>query len=265
MLKKISTAVAAMLLVLGAAAPVTADTSSAMEGFLVRVHADLGLGGPSVSDVEAAVLAWEACEASPGSLVMDLLEGPFLAEHGDLNNGDFIAAVYQHALQRTPGTAGAAYWEDLLDRGTPRSAVVLSFSQSAEVIAATETGTSGALGAPCEPELDPGTINPPDPGPGGGSMIELPKPPAPSEPVSELRRSYREALARMSSNAVDETPEGVIHRLYHAVFARPADAEGLKYWESLSGKAYRRSISPACCWRRTKRPIHIQVLRRTSL
>jgi len=51
----------------------------------------------------------------------------FTSTYGDLNNQEFVAAIYRNALGRDGDAEGIAYWTDLLDRGMIRSDMVATF------------------------------------------------------------------------------------------------------------------------------------------
>lgn len=51
----------------------------------------------------------------------------------NLNNADFVSALYSNALHRAPDAAGFAYWTDQLERGViSRHAMLTAFSESPE-------------------------------------------------------------------------------------------------------------------------------------
>ncbi|WP_396190213.1 type VI secretion system tube protein Hcp [Flavobacterium sp.] len=60
----------------------------------------------------------------------------FVATYGaNLSDSNFIHLLYEHALNRAPDAAGAAYWMNALSQGMTRGAVLASFSESAEGVA----------------------------------------------------------------------------------------------------------------------------------
>jgi Domain of unknown function (DUF4214) len=66
----------------------------------------------------------------------------FQSQYGELDNWDFAEALYRNSLDRSPGYSEMVYWEEHLDAGMARSAVVLAFSESAEHVSLT-AGTIG--------------------------------------------------------------------------------------------------------------------------
>ncbi len=51
----------------------------------------------------------------------------FKSTYGDLNNKEFVEAIYRNALGRDGDAQGIAYWTDLIDRGMIRSDMVATF------------------------------------------------------------------------------------------------------------------------------------------
>ena len=63
----------------------------------------------------------------------------FLDTYRNLDNAGFVALLYRNVMDREGDTAGIGYWTGQLDTGTPRSLVVLQFSESSEFKALTKT------------------------------------------------------------------------------------------------------------------------------
>jgi hypothetical protein len=57
----------------------------------------------------------------------------------------FVDRLYRNVLHRTPDTAGATYWLDILKTGTKRANVLLSFADSKENKDATATGIDAGM------------------------------------------------------------------------------------------------------------------------
>ncbi len=64
----------------------------------------------------------------------------FLADNASLGDAEFVTLLYHNVLERTPDSAGLAFWVDLLQRGAvTRAAVTLAFSESPEFLRLTGT------------------------------------------------------------------------------------------------------------------------------
>jgi uncharacterized protein (DUF1501 family) len=60
--------------------------------------------------------------------------GEFRGRYGSLSNAEFVALVYRNVMGREPDAAGRNHWVGVLERGTPRSSVMLEFSDSPEFV-----------------------------------------------------------------------------------------------------------------------------------
>ncbi|MFP5321114.1 MAG: DUF4214 domain-containing protein [Acidimicrobiia bacterium] len=58
---------------------------------------------------------------------------------GNVDDPTFVDLLYRHVLDRPADPDGAAYWQDQLRRGYPRTALVVSFSESPEHVSRTGT------------------------------------------------------------------------------------------------------------------------------
>lgn len=58
----------------------------------------------------------------------------FQNQFGQTTDAAFVTALYQNALRREPDQAGQAYWLQQLSSGLPRAGVLLSFSNSSEML-----------------------------------------------------------------------------------------------------------------------------------
>ncbi len=63
----------------------------------------------------------------------------FLADHGEINDTEFVTLLYHNVLEREPDVGGLEFWVARLGQGQERSAVVLQFSESTEFGALTGT------------------------------------------------------------------------------------------------------------------------------
>jgi len=61
------------------------------------------------------------------------------SRYGQADDARFVDLLYQNVFDRAPDPGGAAYWRDQLARGYPRTALVVSFSESPEHVARTAT------------------------------------------------------------------------------------------------------------------------------
>lgn len=75
----------------------------------------------------------------------------FVGRYGPLDAPAFVATVYRNVLHREPDAAGLAYWQDYLEAGGSRTALLAGFSESqenrAQVIGAIEGGIDYLPGA----------------------------------------------------------------------------------------------------------------------
>jgi glucose/arabinose dehydrogenase len=77
-------------------------------------------------------------EYRAGSSLASIGEGfaqsqEFLQRYGNLSNGDFVTALYQNVLGRSPDPSGFQYWTNQLNSGAfSRGQVMLGFSESPE-------------------------------------------------------------------------------------------------------------------------------------
>ncbi len=78
-------------------------------------------GGSSLNDVSAQFA----------------LSSEFVRTYGSLSDGEFVDLVYRNVLGREPDSGGRAYWLDRLATGFSRGAMMVSFSESIENVAAT--------------------------------------------------------------------------------------------------------------------------------
>lgn len=60
---------------------------------------------------------------------------------GSPDDATFVDRLYRNVLDRPADESGSAYWQDQLRRGYPRAALVVSFSESPEHVAATGTAS----------------------------------------------------------------------------------------------------------------------------
>ncbi len=93
---------------------------------------------------DAAGLAYWRGMLDAGTASLDSIAGAFsaspefAARFGGLGNRDFVEALYRNTLGRASDPAGAQFWTSVLDDGSsPRGAVVVGFSESAEHVART--------------------------------------------------------------------------------------------------------------------------------
>jgi len=63
----------------------------------------------------------------------------------NLSDDAFIEALYSNSLGRASDDAGKAHWLEQLNSGTPRSEILTGFSESAEHVALTLTGTAAGI------------------------------------------------------------------------------------------------------------------------
>ncbi|UOD51451.1 DUF4214 domain-containing protein [Orrella daihaiensis] len=75
-----------------------------------------------------------------GATIIEIAEqfvqsGEYQTEHASLSDRDYIESLYQRAFGRDADESGLGYWLQLLESGTPRTAVLTSFAQSEEMIA----------------------------------------------------------------------------------------------------------------------------------
>lgn len=63
----------------------------------------------------------------------------FIGRYGQLDDAGFVRQVYLNVFDREPDPGGHAYWTDMLRSGRTRGWVMIGFSQSAEMRAATGT------------------------------------------------------------------------------------------------------------------------------
>jgi len=61
------------------------------------------------------------------------------SRYGSVDDATFVDLLYRHVLDRPADPEGSAYWQDQLRRGYPRTALVVSFSESAEHVSRTGT------------------------------------------------------------------------------------------------------------------------------
>ncbi len=70
------------------------------------------------------------------------IESPeWVSTYGEVANRRFVELLYNNVLDRQPDSGGWDYWAGLLDTGTPRSSVLLGFSESPEFVTATGTAS----------------------------------------------------------------------------------------------------------------------------
>jgi len=61
------------------------------------------------------------------------------SRYGSVDDATFVDLLYRHVLDRPADPEGSAYWQDQVRRGYPRTALVVSFSESAEHVSRTGT------------------------------------------------------------------------------------------------------------------------------
>ncbi len=67
----------------------------------------------------------------------------FQNRYGQLSNRQFVDQIYRNILGRAPLDSGLAYWESLLQRGTPRGKMIVNFSEASENV--TKTSVSARM------------------------------------------------------------------------------------------------------------------------
>ncbi len=91
----------------------------------------------------------------------------FTNRYGTLSNRAFVQLVYRNVMNREGEQTGVDWWTGVLDRGHPRGAVMLGFSDSAEF--KERTGIVPPVPAATDPqvlpETDPFTVRP------GGELV----------------------------------------------------------------------------------------------
>jgi hypothetical protein len=68
----------------------------------------------------------------------------FENRYGALDNRQFVDLVYRNVMRRAPDPEGFDHWVNALDRGFPRGAVMISFSESQEYVEKTATAAPAA-------------------------------------------------------------------------------------------------------------------------
>ncbi len=77
---------------------------------------------------------------SLSAIALEFVASPeFRRTYGNLNDHDFVRQVYRNVLGREPDAAGLAHWTGVLASGRTRGFVLIGFSQSGEMRAATGT------------------------------------------------------------------------------------------------------------------------------
>lgn len=70
--------------------------------------------------------------ASPEQLYADLAASTEFYQRGGGTTSGFVSSIYQHLFQRPADPGGLAAWSSLVDHGTPRYDMAISFMQSQE-------------------------------------------------------------------------------------------------------------------------------------
>jgi len=180
---------------------------------------------------------------STGSAIAEISEAfaqspEFTNRYGQLSNADFVDLVYQNVLGREPDAAGASSWLTQLNAGLTRGAMMVGFSDSAELIGRTATTSpSSSADNQIYRLYRAYLLREPDAGGlcfwsqrlrSGQSLSE----------VSEAFASSQEFLDRYGM--LDN--EAFVRLIYDNVLGRAPEAAGLAFWTDQLGSQSRGSL-----------------------
>ncbi len=218
----------------------TADQSAVLRLYQAALARSPDLGGLTywANNLQAG--------GNEADLASDFLSSPeFQSKYGNLSNGDYVTALYNNVLGRSPDSAGYNYWTSELNGGLGRAQVLLDFSNSSEFEAATQLAAAGFESNQIAP-TDIGIVyrlyqsaldRVPD---ASGLQYWSQQLMSGAETEAQLAQNFTSS-SEFQSKYGSLSNGDYVNALYNNVLGRSADSSGYAYWTNALGNGMTRA------------------------
>lgn len=184
---------------------------------------------------EAGLVHWRR-ELASGTSLAAVSAGfagsaEFLERYGRLDDAGFVRLVYRNVLGRDPDRQGYDHWTSMLAQGLSRGAVMVGFSESPELVAATQTAPPmGSVEAAVRRLYRAVFLRPAD----AAGLAHWTAQHAAGLPLASVASAFTASDEfRSRYGGVDDAT--FVDLLYRNVLGRSPDAAGAVHWRSLLG------------------------------
>ena len=168
----------------------------------------------------------------------------FQSSYGQLNNADFVEALYHDALGRDPAPSGLAFWTNALNSGQSRGKAIVAISESTEYIDLAEASSFAFTTSARQRDYSDDVFRVYDGlldrAPGTGGLLFWSDHLLSGGKTSSIVKTILNS-AEYDSAFGDETNQEFVSRLYQTSLDRPGSESGIDWWTSALNNGFSRA------------------------